>query len=112
MHEGAASRAKVLARPSSGESSGRKRSPGKQAIAGAKAPGAKSWGLWIARHRRNAPAGSRFRLPQKNFFCFNFARELNAGSARRDQWDISTGTVMEVRIPRVAPPRMNSRRRE
>ena len=28
------------------------------------------------------------------------------------QCDISTGTVMEAKMPRVTPPRMNSRRRE
>jgi hypothetical protein len=29
-----------------------------------------------------------------------------------DQCDINVGTVMEARIPRVAPPRTNSRMRE
>jgi hypothetical protein len=39
-------------------------------------------------------------------------RILPSLALRADQCDISTGTVIAPRIPRVTPPRMNSRRRE
>jgi hypothetical protein len=39
-------------------------------------------------------------------------RKQQRGAAAYGQCDISTGSVIELRIPRVAPPRTNSRNRE
>jgi hypothetical protein len=87
-----------------------------QKAAGARLLGCRTKGsVGCSGETAGRPAGKRGLIARCSFREISFDRghlvNRTAVAACR-QCDIKTGTVIEARIPRVAPPRTNSRQRE